>query len=1276
MQFVGKTPERIGKRASPLRFCGKRTILMNKRKTIYAALLAVFVLLAAHYALNPARRATQHQLEPAGSHTTKDDMLSSLDVTTIAQDNRRLVWIGTSAGINVYDGENFTQFFHDSKDTTALPDDYINVLHRDRHGHMWVGTQNGLARYEGANRFCRIALPDAHANVTAIADAPQPADEAAVVVTTGRGRFLVSGSRVSDVSADSAMASKLHGAPHDTLPASANNSLVLRKPIALVQAIYRDADNNTWVGYRNAGYQVVSDNQTAYLQANNNRLASATEGLDVTSLETMGQHILAGTTLRLFVYDTATDRLSYRLYDELFGEHQVVGDLVALDRSRVWLVGKHRLLCCEVQGDVIKVVGGAFAKGHAGCDMGCGVMADGCVYVSCSDGHLVRHRFGAPQAELLDVKSQWYDDETQMAVLHDGNILLFMRNMHFAVFHPQTGRISPLNVSGAPQYGNIDPAFVRQDSHGSVWLGTKRSGLYRLDLKQRRLQRMTFVDDVHIQALAEDRCRQLWITTLKDAVCFQPATGAVLMNSLVSSRQNEWNRQFFDNSICVAPNGDMVLGCSDGCKFVSTSVRAGQPDDMAHLCIYRIGVQTAQGHNLIVNDSIADGSRYTFDHDENTLDFSFFYPNYNRRSSLMFQYKLDGYDNDWHAPTYRHEARYANMSPGDYTFRLRVVASPSLPPIAERTVVISVRHAPWASAAAWYLYAVCALLLIGFINHLYLRIRTNRIQLLHEQNEREREQRTNEMNMNFFANISHEFRNPITIIAGPLLALKADPTLPQNVQTTLNRVCMSVNRMLRLIDQMLDFNQLETDALRLKVQPTDATAEMQRLAATFCESTKVRGISLETRLPDAAPTAWLDTDKLEKIMSNLFTNALKHTPDGGTIRIMMTAADTLSVADTPTATDRLAVTVFNSGSHIDDDRLDDVFKRYYQLPGTHTGHHYSWGTGIGLYYVKRLVCLHHGTISVANTADGVEFRFVLPTARACYAETEMADDKPHVLQLPVDPLPAAPQTSAAAPAAAPPVAGAEDGGRQQPKILIVDDDIDVAQYIRSVFAADYVVENRYSAEVALADMADIAPDIVLSDVVMGSMTGYELCRRLKGDLMFSHIPVVLVTAKTDMNEQIDGLNMGAVAYVTKPFDPSYLRALVKSQLANVQLLRRRLGESTDTVTVASQLSAEDRQFMDELYGYMEQRAAEQELNVSTVCRDLLISQSKFNYKLKQLTGDTPGAFFRKYKLNKAAAMLREGTHTVAEVSTLTGFGSPAHFSVAFKKQFGVSPSEY
>lgn len=829
-------------------------------------------------------------------------------------------------------------------------------------------------------------------------------------------------------------------------------------------------------------------------------------------------------------------------------------------------------------------------------------------------------------------------------------------------------------------------------------MGTKRYGLYKLDLEKAHVERMGFINDVHIQGLLEDPLGQIWITTLKDAICYQPTTGAVLMNCLVSSSQNEWNRQFFDNSICLSPQGDIVFGSSDGCIFIpptsgdkdlvsNKKVKNGETTSYDNnktlekgLCIYAIDIKTADGNSLVINDSIKNHSHYTLSYRENNLTFSFFYPNYSRRSSLMFQCKLEGYDKDWREPNYEHEAHFDNLPAGDYTFKVRLVSSPNSPALAERDIHITIKCAPWASAAAWLLYLSCIGFLLYFINSLYLRIRTNRMLLKQEQHEREREQRTNEMNMSFFANISHEFRNPITLIAYPLLSLKSNQSLPSPVQATLDRVCLSVNRMLRLIDQMLDFNQLETDALRLKVSQIDVIQAIQEMTATFEESARIRNIKVKLNMSKVGATgteeiagadsdklAWIDSDKLEKIMSNLFTNALKHTPDRGIICIKTTLTPNI-----------LEISIYNSGSHISEDKLADVFKRYYQLTDTPGSHHYGWGTGIGLYYVKRLVGLHHGKINVRNVDDGVEFCFTLPVNKETYRNSELTDEPHHVMQIPIDNSLSLKDVKKSKTDKTDD--SEKDYKSEKTKILIVDDDLDVAQYIRSIFIQDYIVENRYSAESALEDMKEIAPDIILSDIIMGEMSGYDFCKAVKSNLLYSHIPIILITAKSNMNEQIDGLRLGAVAYVTKPFDPFYLKALVESQLSNLKLLRKRLGENTDTkeLTGISQdtLSEQDKKFMDELYALMEKRAAELDLNVATVCHDLLISQSKFNYKLKQLTGDTPGTFFRKYKLNKAAQLLKEGKYNASEIAVMVGFGTAAHFSVAFKKQFGVSPSDF
>lgn len=1262
-----------------------------------------------YYLIDPNYIKTKEKIEYVGKQTTQDFMLSSLNVTDIAQDNQKLIWIGTSAGINVYNGKDYLQFFHDSKDTTALPDDYINVLHRDKQGKMWVGTQNGVARYEGGYRFHRFVLPGHIDNITQITEAPlSTAQNPMVIVGNGRKNYLISSQSIHPYPRTVSNPSK-DNERSQNINAISKIPNLLQKPKELISCVFKDAGGNLFVGFHNAGFQVISQNMLLFNQANENPLVQFSKGKDIISLATIDNQILAGTTLRLYIYDHKTKKCHKVFYKDIFhcadSNLQELITLIPLGKKQVCLIGKHEIISS-------KVADGKMNPEHQVTHLpilGMGCKSGDNIYISCNAPYLIRYKYAEKQIDSIAIKNKWYDEETQLTTLRDGNILLFMKNMHIALLQPRTGKIYEIPLNHSTEQGNIDPAFVRQDTNGSIWLGTKRSGLYRLSDNKQKVERMNFVSDVHIQGMLEDKQGQIWITTLKDAICYQPSTGTVLMNSLVSSSQNEWNRQYFDNSICLAPNGNIILGSSDGCIFLPPA--SGNKDRIANkktlankqvpydnsttlekgLCIYAINIQDADGVKKTINHYLdnsnlhtslykkAEVQHYTFNHKENNLTFSFFYPNFSRRSSLQYQYMLEGYDKQWREPTYEHDAHFSNLSPGTYTFKLRLISSPNQPALAERTIQITIKPSIWSSPAAWLLYISIIAFLIYYINSLYLRIRSNRLLLQQEQHEREREQHVNEMNMSFFANISHEFRNPITIIAGPLLALKSNENLPAQVHQTLNRVCMSVNRMLRLIDQMLDFNQLETDALRLKVCETNIAQELHDLVTTFEESTLVRGINLETSIPTEPLCVWLDADKFEKILSNLFTNALKHTSDKGVIKIN---------AHLEQETRQLVVSVYNSGSPIAEERLQDVFKRYYQLSDTQATHHYGWGTGIGLYYVKRLVGLHHGRIFVKNvssidatsTKEGVEFTFQLPAYKEAYQESERNQINARVMQIPTE-LPS--QLSHLQEASNLIVSqnGQEDTTEKKKiKILIVDDDIDVAQYIRSIFTADYIVENRYSAEDALEDMEQIAPDIILSDIIMGKMSGYEFCKTLKADLMFSHIPVILITAKSNMSEQIDGLRLGAAAYVTKPFDPTYLRALVESQLNNLQTLRKRLGESTETealgATVANTLSGQDKKFMDELYSLMEKRAAEYDLNVATVCHDLLISQSKFTYKLKELTGDTPGVFFRKYKLNKAAHLLKEGKYNISEIASLVGFNTAAHFSVAFKKQFGVSPSDY
>ena len=1252
------------------------------KKAVITIFAAMFCLLAAIYCLNPGRRATLKVLQEKGQ-TVRDMMLSSQSVTSIANDSRELMWIGTSAGLNVYDGKSYIQFGYDVKDTIALPDDYINVLHLDRKGRMWVGTQNGLARYVGAYRFHRITLPEHHNNIIAIEDSPEKHDSLAILVSDGNQTY-----RIGD---DEKITPSSHSIQPNNLlaPLPADHS-ILRKPVEVVTATFRDLGGNLWVGYRNAGVQIISQNRIAYKEANANALSDKTKGIAMLTMATVGKHVLAGTALRVFAYDDKNGHLEQTLFKNLFDSlpkpRQInLNNMVGYDDDHLWLVSEHQVLSCRINNERIEVLAKSplFKSG-----LGLGLKVGNHLYVSSGKGCLLRFGFGKPQSEIIHISSPHFDNETKLAKLNDGNILLFMLGMHLAVLSPETGKIRDMKIADMPQEGSLDPAFAKEDSYGNIWLGTKRDGLYLMNKEKTHMQRVNILNDVHIQALVEDTKRQVWVTTIRDVFFENFESKRFLMNSLLSASQDRDDWQYFSNSACISPLGDVVLGSSDGCKFMppeamQTNFLRTQAGIHASemLAIYGVEVEKNNGEVLAVTDEVAHLHNYTFAHDENNLKFNFYYPNFSRRSALMCQYKLEGYDRDWQVPTYGREAHYAHLPAGTYTFRLRLISSTDKPALAERKVEITVMHAPWWSSAAWLLYFCIVLGILFYLNMFYLRARTNHLLLLQEQRELEREKQAKEMNMRFFANIAHEFRNPLTIIAGPLMSLNADKALPESVHRILTHVCMSVNRMLRLIDQMLDFNQLETDELRLRVSEVDAAEELRQQVASFKESARVKGIRLELTIKNGNYHVWLDCDKLEKIMSNLFTNALKYTAPGGIIRILASADE-----------ERLEVSVFNSGQPMAEDKMQNVFKRYYQLSDSQNFHQYGWGTGIGLYYVKRLVELHHGEIYVKNIAavsetsseaslrNGVEFCFSLPTDKSIYNKVEIVAQEKRVMQIPLEVKSEERRVKNSLAGKDDSAGNASASGKSLPRILIVDDDVDVADYLHQLFASDYEVVNRYSAEEALADLEEVKPDIILSDIIMGEMSGFEFCKTLKGNLSFSHIPVVLITAMASMHNQIDGLKLGAVAYITKPFDPAYLKALVKSQLQNMQTLRQRLGESTktDSLTenVADTLSPQDRKFMDEVYEMMEKLLAQQDLNVNSMCRDMFISPSKFNYKIKELTGETPGIFFRKYKLNKAAQMLHDGQYSISEVAVLTGFSTAAHFSVAFKKQFGVSPSEY
>ncbi len=547
------------------------------------------------------------------------------------------------------------------------------------------------------------------------------------------------------------------------------------------------------------------------------------------------------------------------------------------------------------------------------------------------------------------------------------------------------------------------------------------------------------------------------------------------------------------------------------------------------------------------------------------------------------------------------------------------------------------------------------------------------------EHEKSEEKRLNKMQMSFFSNVAHEFRTPLTMILGPVALLGESGNISGQDRNLLGVVQRSVNWMLRLVNQLLDFNKIENDTLRLKVSKTDVIEELNQIGEIFQTNAKSKGIELTSHGLEDSFCMWLDSDKLMKIVMNLMSNALKFTPKGGRVDVSF---DVMNRAEadrlfplTPDDKDiqYAKITVADTGRGIPDGQLEKIFERYYQLNNQETGT-YNFGSGIGLYYSRALANLHHGYLKAWNRNDvigdglaGAVFSLLLPVSADSYSEMERMP--PETDQAKVYPIPAGKSIGITQ---EPP-----EGSDQRKLVLVVDDDIDVANYLKILLSPVYRVNTCFDVDSALGSMKEDEPDIVLSDVMMPGKDGFELCRSIKTDLQLSHIPVILVTAKVTVDSQVKGLEQGADAYVTKPFAPDYLLALLKFQLENRDKLRKVLGSAVGTEEIEGEgLAPQDKAFMNDLYTLMENELSNPELDIARMTGMMKISRTKFYYKVKGLTGENPSVFFKRYKLNRAARLLLEGKNNMSEIADMTGFSTLSHFSTSFKKQFGVPPSEY
>lgn len=1153
------------------------------------------------------------------------DRISNLNIQAFAEDSFGHIWIATDRGLNRYTGHEYYQYFEGNSEHTLNNNSVTNFLvdHDDR---IWVTTISGVCRYNGDDTFTRVPV-----RTTLVAsNRLVQLDSGEILVHTSSGEWLL-----HDTLEDAFNLLSVNDPLLSQIPEPQTGpDLNLLAPLVSFRptVAFQDSRNNIWVGSSGHGYQLIAGGEKLFNQ--NTSLCESLKGVNVISLAADVQDNLwaVATDNRLYFASSGTEARLVSLPDDISRLQVIQIDPQSGD---VWLADGAMLLQCAASIPIriknrfpmaatIRTI--AFAP-------------DGTLYAGLTNGSFFIHdrESGKDKVVQLDSSRPIYD----VHVMRDNSVWITQFRELITLYHPDTGLLETLD-SRKDVGETFHMLALFEDPSGDVLIPTRDYELLLYDAGSHSFHYLSGFSCSRLAAVGRTAGGNIWISSAHGLNLWNRDEDKIVP---FFSQSGIGGDQFNGRAVCTLSDGTVIFGGTHGITTCHDTAPTEEP--ACPLLFEQLQVNGVPAPKGTWEETLYAGPPVRLKYNQNTLTISYASLDYPHAKTSWYTYELEGFDKMPFSAGNDHIARYSNLPPGKYIFHVWQDSAFNDAPV-EAILPITILPAPWNSTLAYLLYGI---LLVGLVTiGLWFARREMRMKLAMEQSAREKEHEKyiNRMNMNFFANMAHEFRTPLTMIAGPVAQMQESDGVSEENKRILEIVRISVDRMMKLASHLLDFNKLDADSLVLDNKPgTDIANLLRKSADLFRINAHRFGLRLDTEGLDCSCRITVDPDQFESIIENLLSNAFKYTDrksGEGWVAVRLQPEDNL-----------VKIRVENNGEPISEDALKKIFDRYYQIR-EHTEHQRVPGTGIGLYYAKALAEKMGGSLTAENEEGKVCFTLTLPTG-----SVELA---PYEATLPQDITEESEQME-------------EEIVAGKRTILVVDDDPDLANYLSILLSPYYRILCAYDADQALsiAGSKDM-PDLVLSDIVMPGKDGIELCKSLKSNLVTCHIPVILVTAKVGIDNEVAGLDSGADAYVTKPFDPAYILALTGSILRNRDLLKGELTSTTDIVEIdAALLGPQDREFVKTLYEIMDAEIANPDFDIQGVAERMHVSRSKLFYKVRNLTGMSPLQLFRTYRLNVAANLLKSGKYNVSEVADKVGFVSLSYFSKSFKQQFGVLPKD-
>ena len=795
------------------------------------------------------------------------------------------------------------------------------------------------------------------------------------------------------------------------------------------------------------------------------------------------------------------------------------------------------------------------------------------------------------------------------------------------------------NAPGALVNDQVNCVLI--DGNGNMWVGMM-NGLCKYNAEEDRFEAIPLdIPSRNICGIVEDQ-RVLWLTTTKGLVRYAPGESC----QVFTRSDGLQSEQFLPNAALKASDGKIYVGSVNGFNaFYPYQIKMNKvlpPVVITGLEIFNKEIRIGDKQLPKALNQMTELDLSYKDH-----VFSLLYASlsYCTPEKNQYAYKLEGFDKDWNYVGSQNKATYTNLPAGTYVFKVKATNNDGIWSDQEANLKITI-HPPfyWSTASKILYFILVCIALTFFIRFLLKRTEKKHTAEINQLNV-SKEKEVHEAKIKFFTMIAHEIRTPVSLIIGPLeKIMKSSIPMPAVLRDDLNIIDRNSQRLLFLVNQLLDFRKVEQEGITMKYASQNIRQLLQAVCERFKPFITQHGAHLEVEYPDADFTAMVDSEAITKLISNLLTNASKYTKDRVVLSCVVQPEQHTFV-----------VKVTDNGIGISKEDRKRIFKPFFQAMDNKPG------TGIGLSIVKSIVESHNGCIEVESEINkGSSFIVTLPIEQVGVTAQE---GEAGVLN------PAIPEDILSETL---PVVSSKD----KPLMLIVDDNEEMLNFLSSSFSAQYSILTAEDGVEALEKLKEHEVTLIVSDWMMPRMNGVEFCKALRVDQAISHIPFILLTAKTDTNSKIEGMDCGADAYIEKPFSVQYLEACIKNLLDLRNLLRQKFSKMPMVPLNSIASNSVDNKFLTRINEIIEQNFSEPELTIDFLAEQLGISRSGLFSKIKTLANVTPNELIQIVRLKKAAALLAENKYRINEICYMVGFNSPSYFAKCFQKQFGIKPGEF